>query len=211
MDLENVLLFGGTFDPIHHGHLIVCREVARQLNIEKIVLVPSANPPHKPDASVTDIALRYEMARLAVEGDSVFEVSDCEIKRDGPSYTLDTIRYFRELYGQSARLCWLIGADTIPELAKWYQISKLVDECDIVTAARPGYDIDAWLTLEDVLTKDQLVKLQGNVVNAPLVDVSSTRIRHRVAEGKGITQMVQASVKSFILKNDIYAVDRKAT
>ena len=101
MNKDNVLLFGGTFDPIHHGHLIVARSVAEQLDVEKTILIPSANPPHKSNLKLTDPKHRLAMTRLAVDGDNRFEVSDCELHRDAPSYTIDTVKHFRKSSGPS--------------------------------------------------------------------------------------------------------------
>lgn len=199
-----VLLFGGTFDPIHHGHLTVSRHVAEQLALPRVVLIPSAAPPHKDAAGLTAAQHRWAMARQAVEGDELFEVSDCELRRPGPSYTLDTVRYFRERYGKATQLYWLIGADTLADLPGWYRINRLAEECTIVTAARPGWSVDDWHGLEEVLDAAQLQKLKDHVVAGPLVDISATEIRRRVREGQSISELVPATVDDYIKRHGLY-------
>lgn len=112
-------LFGGSFDPIHFGHLRAARFAAELLGLERVVLIPSARPPHKLSNAVTEPAHRLAMTRLAVEGDSVFEVDDLELHRAGPSYTFDTVGEYRRRLGSAAELVWFIGADTLPKLSTW--------------------------------------------------------------------------------------------
>ena len=139
---QAILLFGGTFDPIHHGHLIVARQVAERLGVKKVVLIPSARPPHKHSSVVANAEHRLRMVQLAVEADALFDVCDCELRRAGVSYTLDTVRHLRDLHGPAIRLYWLIGADTIRELPNWHKLADLLNECTIVTASRPGSSAD---------------------------------------------------------------------
>lgn len=201
---KGVLLFGGTFDPIHHGHLIVSRWAAEQLGLEKVILIPSAAPPHKVGNQVTDARDRLHMAQRAVEGDEQFEVSDCELQRERPSYTLDTVQYFRRLYPNDIPIYWLIGADSLPELAGWYVAKQLVDECTIVTAARPGFETGDLSALDAVLEENQLSRIRQYILATPQIDISSTEIRRRVRRGQSIRYLVPAPVAEYIHKHRLY-------
>ena len=199
-----ILLYGGTFDPIHNGHLIVCRAAAEKLGVEKVILIPSAVPPHKQDKICSAPQDRLALAQLAVEGEPLFKVCDCEMKRPGPSYTLDTVRGFQDRCGQEISLYWLIGADSIGELASWYKIEQLVQECTIVTAVRPGYKEPDFSGLEKVLSKSQIARLQENCLATPLIEISATDIRRRVARGTSIRYMTPVAVQDYIEKTGLY-------
>ena len=201
---NGILLFGGTFDPIHHGHLLVSRWAAEQLAVARVVLIPSAVPPHKVGTQVTAALDRMQMAQRAVEGDDVFEVSDCELQREGPSFTLDTLRHFRRLYPDDINLYWLIGADSLPELAGWHEVKRLVDECTIVTAARPGFDTGDLSALDAVLEEPQIRRIRQHVLNVPQMEISSTEIRDRVRQGQSIRYLVPAPVAEYIHKQRLY-------
>ena len=204
MDNNGVLLFGGTFDPIHHGHLIVVRAAAEQLAVAKVVLVPSAAPPHKENEAISAAEDRLTMVRLTVEGDDLFEVSDCELRREGPSYTLETVRSFRETLGAEACLYWLIGYDTIQDLPQWYRVGELMEECTLVTALRPGHEKDDLSGLRTVLSEEQVMRLGEYVLETPLVEVSATDIRQRVKLGQSIRYLVPAAVEEYISKEGLY-------
>jgi nicotinate-nucleotide adenylyltransferase len=201
---KGVLLFGGTFDPIHHGHLIVSRSAAEQLGVARVVLIPSSAPPHKVGHQVTDAWNRLEMAQLAVEGDELFEVSDCELQREGPSYTLDTIRHFRSLYGDETELYWLIGADSLGDLPNWYAIDQLAAECTIVTAARPGWESEDLSGLEAVLEEEQIRHIRQHILGTPQIDISATEIRKRVRQGQSIRSLIPAPVAEYIDAHRLY-------
>lgn len=201
---KGVLLFGGTFDPIHHGHLLVSQWAAERLGAARVVLIPSAVPPHKVGNRVTAASDRMQMARRAVEDDDAFEVSDCELHREGPSYTLDTVRHFRRLYPDDINLYWLIGADSLPELAGWHEVKRLVDECTIVTAARPGTDAGDLSALDAVLEENQISKIRQHILNIPQMEISSTEIRDRARQGQSIRYFVPAPVADYIHNHRLY-------
>jgi len=203
-DENGIILYGGTFDPIHNGHLIIARSVSRQLGVSKVILIPSAQPPHKPDDSLSAAQDRFKMTQLAVACEDLFEVSDCELLRQGPSYTLDTVRHFRQQLGPGVILYWLIGADTVRELASWYQISHLADECTIVTALRPGFDALDFSTLRKVLRDDQIARLKEYVIPTPLIAICATDIRRAIAEDKSIKGLIPLAVEDYILKKGLY-------
>ncbi len=197
-------LYGGTFDPIHLGHLIVARAVRELLAMERMILIPSARPPHKAAEETTAAAHRLAMTRLAADGEPGMEVSDCEIKRSGPSYTIDTVAEFRRRLGDDVELNWIIGADTLRELATWHRVEELVDACRFVVAARPGSESPDLDPLREVLRDEQIDRLRANRVETPLIDISATEIRRRVADGRSIRWLVPESVRAYIHEHRLY-------
>ncbi len=204
---RGILLYGGTFDPIHHGHLIVARAAAEQLRLETVILIPSARPPHNETPPVTPASHRMAMTRLAIRGESLFEVSDCEMNRQGPSYTLETVREFQKRFGPVVPLYWLIGADTLSDLPNWYKISLLAEECTLVTAARPGFDRIDWNPLQSVLSPAQIQRMQTHILDTPRIDISATEIRNRVVKGASIQYLVPPAVKTYIEEYSLYRPD----
>lgn len=192
-------LFGGTFDPIHVGHLILAEEARERLELEKIIFIPSGIPPHKHHHSISDSGLRLEMTRLAIEGNEHFELSDFEIGHEAASFTVETVNHFKHTLGQETQLFLIVGADSILEISTWKEPRKLLSQCRPVVAGRPGFDLDG---LEPEL-RERAKTLEG-----VLVDVSSTDIRQRVAAGRSIRYLVPASVASFILEHKLYTCAR---
>jgi nicotinate-nucleotide adenylyltransferase len=186
---EQIVIFGGTFDPIHHGHLIVARAVAEHFGFEKITFMPAMVPPHKDDARHKSVPAddRLEMVRLAVTDSEMFDVSDIELQRDGPSYTFDTLMALRRQYGPEADLYWIIGADMLGDLPTWYRAGEVIEIARIITAARPPYNqrIPAMLDgLREHFSAEQVSRLSESVVSTPLIDISSTQIRRRLGQAK---------------------------
>jgi nicotinate-nucleotide adenylyltransferase len=201
---RRVGLLGGTFDPIHVGHLIVARAVRERFELDPMVVIPSARPPHKLLPDLTGAPHRLAMARLAVADEPGLEVSHCEMRRDGPSYTIDTVAEFREAWGPDAEIVWVIGADTLGELVSWHRVGELVDACRIVVAARPGWETQDLSALRSRLSAEQIARLQDNVVETPRIDVSATDIRRRIAEGRSIRWLVPESVQTYIEQHGLY-------
>lgn len=191
------LWFGGSFNPIHNGHLICARAVAESAAFDKIVLVPSAQPPHKPGA--TDLASprdRATMCHLATQDDPLFAVDDLELTRIGPSYTIDTVAELKKR-GET-EINWLIGADMLAILPKWHRPEELVQQANLILMARPGWSFDF-----DALPPP-FRHLQQNVVQAPLIDISATDIRRRLHEGRSIRYLVPEAVEQFIRERNLY-------
>jgi len=199
-------LYGGSFDPIHFGHLIVVRSLAERLGLERVVFLPSARPPHKEDRTLAPAAERAEMVRLAIEGEPLFAFSDFDLTRAGPSYTIDTVTHFREQYGPAVELHWIVGADSLAELATWRRVGELVDVCRIVTAARTGCEpIDSLgADLRRALGDDRVAKLRAGVVDTPVIDISSTDVRHRIRSGQSIRYLVPNAVADYIACRGVY-------
>ncbi len=204
-----IALFGGSFDPIHHGHLIAARAVAERLGLNRVILLPSAHPPHKSPADLTDASVRAEMVRLAVAEDPLFDVSDYDLARTGPSFTFDTIEHFQGEFGCNTRVFWLIGADSLPDLPSWHRAAELVERCPIITAARPGWSGLDWARLGVTFTDAQIGRLESGIVETPLVEVSSTDIRSRVRNGQSIRYLVPDCIREFIQTRRVYRDPRR--
>jgi len=202
--LSKTLLFGGSFDPIHIGHLIVSRYVAEHLGIERIVLIPAPSPPHKVGRRLAPAGDRLELCRRAVAGDPQFAVSDWELTQPGPSYTLHTIRHFRSGLPAGTDLYFLIGADSLRELGSWHRVGELVEECTVVTAARPSCAPPDFSRLLGPLTERQIEKLRAHWVAGPLIDISATDVRTRVRDGRSIRYLVPEAVAAYISERGLY-------
>ena len=202
--MASILLFGGSFDPIHHGHLIVCRYAAEKLGVARVILIPSASPPHKREATLTPAADRVELCRLAVRDDALFEVSDWEAQQAGPNYTLYTVQHFLETEPPGTKLYWLIGLDSLAELPTWYRVGELASLCTVVTAGRPGSAWPSRESLTDLMTSEQINELEAHYLDSPLIDISATDVRARVRAGQSIRYLVPEPVREAIQARGLY-------
>ena len=137
--MQRIGIMGGTFDPIHYGHLVTAEQAHYQFNLDKVVFVPSGLPPHKVGKHITSPGHRHMMTVLATTSNPHFEVSSIEVDRVGPSYTIDTVRAFRDRYGDEAGLYFITGADAILEMLEWKDSDTLLELCEFIAATRPGY------------------------------------------------------------------------
>lgn len=192
-------LMGGTFDPIHAGHLILAEQARERFGLTRVLFVTAASPPHKLGEHVSDAAHRLEMTRLAVADNEFFECSTIEIDRPGPSYTIDTVRQIPELFGPGTEVYLLVGADEGRDLMSWrepYEIQKLAS---IVVANRPGLPV---LAVVASLPEDFA---RGIVpLEMPGVDISSTDLRERVRSGRSVRYLVPRPVEEYIWANGLY-------
>jgi len=210
MAKRKIALFGGTFDPIHLGHTTVAADAAKRIGAEKIVFIPAKRSPLKgflPKASDDD---RFEMIALAIAGEKSFQVSDYELKRAAPSYTLETVQKFQDDYGSRTAIHWLVGADGIDDLVYWYKIVELIDACDLTTMYRAGCEPPNFGRFEAVWGRRRVEKLQRNVIQTPLVDISSTEIRDKIAAGHEVTDVLHPAVADYIRKHGLYQVETEA-
>ncbi|MFQ6093852.1 MAG: nicotinate-nucleotide adenylyltransferase [bacterium] len=195
LNASRVGIFGGTFNPPHLGHLIVAQEVRRRFSLDKIVFVPSARPPHKADSPGASSAERYIMTVLATRDNPYFEVSDVEIRRPGRSYTVDTIKQFKKLYGTEVEIFFIMGGDSIFEIDTWREPEEILRLCKVIVTTRPGFDLTK---VEDRL------KEKAILTEVSRIDISSTEIRRRVQEGKSIKYLVPKEVEEYILREKLY-------
>ncbi len=204
MAKSKIVLFGGTFDPIHLGHTTVASDAAKHIGAEKVIFVPAKRSPLKgfaPRASDDD---RLEMISLAVADEERCDVSDFELRKPAPSYTLETVEKFRAEYGEEASIYWLIGADTVDDLVYWYKIVELIDECNLATMYRAGLKPPDFAKFESVWGLRRVEKLQQNVVQTPLIEISSTEIRNRLAEGRDASGMLNKAVLGYVRRHGLY-------
>jgi nicotinate-nucleotide adenylyltransferase len=217
---QKIGILGGTFNPIHYGHLAAAEEVRNRLKLDRVLFIPSNFPPHKQDGNVPSALQRMEMVGLATSGNAHFEPSDIEIMRGGTSYTIDTIEALRQVY-PGAELYFITGLDTFLEIQTWREWSRLLTLCCFVVLSRPGYrfvdllKIDFIKSAEKELTGLDRGDLQHAVIRSsafaiflemiPLYDISSTDIRERVKEGFSIKYLLPEAVEIYIIKKRLYA------
>jgi nicotinate-nucleotide adenylyltransferase len=216
-------IFGGTFDPVHFGHLRVAEEVAEIHGLSRVLFVPNRRPPHKASASVASAEGRLHMVKVAVEGNRRFAVSDFELRREGPSYTLDTLRYFGKYFGNGTDLFFLIGADAFAEIGTWHEAAAVLTLADFVVMTRPGTRLPR---LDRVLPRAiaRSFKPAADCVDCDDVpwrlasgrtlwptavthlDISASDIRRRVAEEKSIRFLTPEAVRAYIARRKLYRV-----
>ncbi|QBD83733.1 nicotinate-nucleotide adenylyltransferase [Ktedonosporobacter rubrisoli] len=204
MTPRRVGLFGGTFDPIHHGHLAIAEEVRVSLELNEMFFIPAGHPPHKPGRVITPVEQRLAMLELAIATNPHFSISLVEVDRPGPSYLVDTLHILREQWGNEIELYFVVGWDSLEELHTWYNpLGILAQLTFLVAVARPGY------VEENEYNKQLEARLPGItqrllVVQAPRLDISSTELRRRVASGKPIKYQVPDAVESYIFQHNLY-------
>jgi len=204
-----IAFFGGTFDPVHHGHLIVARAVAEQGRFDCVHLVPTSRPPHKRPAGATP-PQRLAMLALAVADEPLLAVCPVEVERPGPSYTYQTLEALRERYGPETELHWVIGADMLEELHLWRRIERVLELARLVVAVRPPWQErleELLATLAPRLGAEAAARLRQGVLAAPLVDISSTDIRARIGRGLSIRYLVPDAVEGYIRRTSLYVTD----
>ena len=195
-------IMGGTFDPLHYGHLVTAEEARTQFNLDKVIFVPTGNPPHKKNYSVSEPEHRFLMTVLAVMSNPFFTVSRTEIDRKGYSYAVDTVINFRKQYGSDAELFFITGADAILEILTWKNVQALMQECCFIAATRPGFNLEE-------LNKKSL-EFPGDFqrcvyfMQIPSLSISSTDIRQRVIKGQTIKYLMPEAVQQYIYKNNLY-------
>lgn len=192
-------IMGGTFDPIHFGHLVIAEISRAEFGLERVIWVPAGDPPHKTEDPVTPAEHRYAMTVLATATHPQFEVTRMELERSGRSYTLDTIRDFQQRL-PGTELFFITGADAILEILTWYRHEELIQACHFIAATRPGYDLGR---LRAVLPADYLPHIHP--IATPGVDISSTDVRTRVRAGKPIRYLTPEPVEAYIAKHRLYA------
>ncbi len=199
---QRIGLMGGTFDPIHYGHLVTA-EVARvKFQLEVVVFVPSGIPPHKQAIAISPGRDRFMMTVLATATNPHFEVSRAELDRKGPSYTIDTVREFQRRCAPGAEIFFITGADAALEIFTWKDARELLRACAFIVATRPGYCMER---LEAELAEARRLAARGVfVVEVPALAISSTDIRARVAEGDPIRYLLPESVENYIRKAGLY-------
>ena len=197
-------IMGGTFDPIHRGHLAIAAHVQAVLGLERILFIPAARPPHKPLGSVSRVEDRVAMVRLAIADRPGFELSLVEVERPGPSYTADTVAEVaarERAAGRTPDLTLILSDETFRDLPGWHEPERLLAACRIAVVRRPGYAAPdrSWLTAQAPGAADRVDFLEG-----PRLDISSTSIRKLVAEGRSIRGLVPPAVERYVAEHHLY-------
>ena len=210
-------ILGGTFDPIHFGHLRLAEEVGEDLGLQRVYLIPAALPPHKDRKPVSAFQDRMAMTRIAVKESPLLEALDLDAQRQGRSYSIETLKEFRLHFKGELELFFIIGMDAFLEIGTWKDFKALFDYAHFLVISRPGFqsdDIDAFLTALTVGFKKEkdgntFIVPSGNQLifkEATLMDISSTDIRKRVAAGKTIRFLVPEAVREYIIEKRLYRV-----
>ena len=185
---------GGTFDPIHHGHLVAASEVAGRFDLDEVVFVPTGQPWQKVDRRVSAAEDRYLMTVIATASNPRFTVSRVDVDRDGPTYTVDTLRDLRGVYGPDAELFFITGADALARILSWKDAEQMFKLAHFVGVTRPGFELN-----DDHLPDDTV-----SLIRVPAMAISSTACRMRVAEGKPVWYLVPDGVVQYIAKRNLY-------
>lgn len=189
---------GGTFDPIHYGHLVTAEEALVQFNLDRVVFMPTGVPVRKTHRSVTSAEHRYLMTVIATASNPDFEVSRLEIDRPGPTYTVDTIHALRDLYGPQAELYFITGADAVWDILTWKDSVELAGACTFIAATRPGFDLGRF-------SEEREHGIQMETMEVPALAISSTDIRLRFADRRPVRYLLPEAVSAYVAKNELYA------
>jgi len=190
--VKRIGILGGTFNPIHIGHLLIAEEARSKLKLDKVIFVPANLPPHKTSKSLISSKDRYKMVQLATRSNPNFEVSNYEIKKTGKSYSVDTVNYFHKKFPKKTKLYFIIGGDSYQTLDKWRQIDDILKKVTFVTVNRPGY-------------KGVKHKIKSYQIEMPEVNAASSDLRRRIVLGKSIKYLLPESVIRYIKKRKLYS------
>jgi nicotinate-nucleotide adenylyltransferase len=204
MTQRRIGLMGGTFDPIHHGHLVAAEEARWQFDLDTVLFVPTGQPWQKP-VGVSPAEDRYRMTVIATASNPAFEVSRVEIDHPGPTYTVDTLRRLRAELGEDARLFFITGADAVLHILTWKDREEVLALAEFIAATRPGYDLER-LTERLPLARERLHPME-----IPMLAISSTEIRARVARGAPIQYLVPDGVVEYVAERGLYRSEPAAT
>ena len=201
---RSVGLLGGTFDPIHYGHLVIAEEVRTALHLAEMVFVPAGHPPHKPGRIVTEAQHRLAMLELAIASNPHFTISLVDLERPGPSYTVETLQLLRQQWGTQTAIYFVIGGDSLEDLLEWYDPAGILQQLTaLVAVQRPGYEEAAGY--RDMLeARLPGIKQRLIMVQAPQLDISATDLRQRVAEGRPIKYQTPEGVEQYIIEHGLY-------
>ncbi len=193
-------VIGGTFDPIHIAHLVIAEEARVRLNLDRVVFVPAATPPHKVDNDISSVEHRLAMVELAIATNPYFFLSRVDIERSGPCYTIDTVKLLRDEWGPGVEIYFIMGQDSLVDILTWHEPQRLIRLCRLVVLSRPGYKAD----LEELEALLPGITSHTHILNSPELDISSSDIRQRVREGLPIKYQVPEAVEEYIYAHGLY-------
>jgi nicotinate-nucleotide adenylyltransferase len=193
-------ILGGTFDPVHHGHLVAAQEAWHQLALDRVIFVPASVPPHKPNQAISAAHHRLRMLELAIEGHSQLALSRVDLDRPGPCYTTDMLRLLRAQWGDGPVFFFIEGADSLADIAGWHQPREILDACELAVVRRPGVVLDL-PSLERSLPG---LTARLHWVQMPWLDISSSDLRARVCDGRPISFLVPPAVEKYVQRHRLY-------
>jgi nicotinate-nucleotide adenylyltransferase len=221
-------LLGGSFNPVHNGHLAIARQTREALGLDRVLFIPTSLPPHKPSGSLAPAPDRYEMVRLAIASDPTLAISDVEIRRPGKSYSIDTVRLLQQEYGPQTQLSFLIGLDAFLDFPSWRDPQTLLELCSFVVLSRPGLSFRSLSTVALLppipypsladLDAGRISRIEAQVgtqrlicLKLPPSAVSASDIRARIRQGLPAANLLPPPVESYILQHHLYQEDRDRT
>jgi len=197
---EHVGLLGGTFDPVHYGHLILAEEARHALSLDQVLFVPAGEPPHKLGEPHTAPDHRFRMLELAIEDNPAFGISRVDLDRPGPHYSVDMVRLVQEEQGPNVELFFLMGLDSLMNILTWHEPAKLLEQCRLVVADRPGFSVD----LSDLTAHLPDFEEKLNFISMPLIEIAGVDLRRRVRDGRPIRYQVPEAVRYYIEERRLY-------
>ena len=196
-------IMGGTFDPVHYGHLTAAKEVRTALSLDSVLFIPTGNPAHKKHYQVTDAIIRYKMLKEVIGDEEGFSLSDMEINRQGETYAIDTLRALHQTYPNNTEFFYIIGADVVAELDTWKSYKEDFALCKFAAVCRPGYS-KAFFNA----SVEKMQSLGATIIPVDIsqTDISSREIRQKIAQGQDISEWVPSGVQKIILEEGLYRV-----
>lgn len=195
-------IMGGTFDPIHYGHLFIAECARYKFDLEKILFIPTGMPVHKRRSNIIEPIHRLTMTRLATQSNPYFEVSTIETDRSGPTYAIDTLRLLHSQAKRSQEYFFITGADAILEILTWKDVDEIFELCQFIAVTRPGFSFDDMNTVKRGLTINQIKRI--HIYETAGILVSSTDIRQRVINEEPVKYLVPEQVENYIIQNKLY-------
>jgi nicotinate-nucleotide adenylyltransferase len=198
--LQRIGVIGGTFDPIHYGHLAAAEEARVRMNLERVLFVVAGVPPHKLDEEVTPVEHRLAIVSLAIASNPHFEISRVDVDRPGPSYTVDTISILRKQWGQETEVYFIMGLDSLVELPTWHHPQRLIQLCRLLAVKRPGFETD----MAELEASVPGMSSRVEIIDMPEMDISSSDLQQRVRDGLPIKYQVPEEVERYIMEHGLY-------
>lgn len=201
-NIKKLGIMGGTFNPIHYAHLLSSNYVLEKYNLDKVVFIPTGEPPHKREVNIASDIHRYNMVKLAIENNPNFFISNIELKRNTTTYTIDTLREIKSMCNEDVEIYFITGTDTINQVYSWKDTDAIFDLCKFIVTTRPNYILDEH-------TKNLIEKHKNKIYfcETPMLEISSTNIRKRIEQEKTVTYLLPKNVEKYIYNNGLYKID----
>lgn len=202
-------IFGGSFDPVHLGHLILAEQCREQARLDRVLFVPAARPPHKPDRALTAFHTRVEMLTLAISGNPAFQIDELENDRPGLSYTVMSLEELKQRQ-PDADLWLILGGDSLVDLPLWYQPRRILELAGLLVVGRPGWSAPSERELKSSMSLPDDFPVRIEVMECPLIAIASRDLRNRIANGKSVRYQVPRAVEAYVADKKLYEVGQPA-